>query len=95
MTPECVVNYTRTKPSPDEYPEYLDHSSHVVMTREGVQTSERDTHVKQNPWESGQLDDTIDVGHSSNRDRMSNDGPFKIVRTREEVTSTKLGLVLM
>ena len=49
---------------------------------------ERDTHVKKQGkrcLESGQLVDVINVEFFLKRDRTSNDGPFKIVRTREEV----------
>ncbi len=53
---------------------------------------ERDTHVKQEgrevdkrSLESGQLGDSIVVENFGKRTRSSNDGPFKIVRTREQV----------
>ena len=49
---------------------------------------ERDTHVKKQGkrfLESGQLVDVINVEFFLKRDRTSNDGPFKVVRTREEV----------
>ncbi len=53
---------------------------------------ERDSHVKQEgrevakrSLESGQHGDSIVVENFGKRARSSNDGPFKIVRTREEV----------
>jgi hypothetical protein len=69
------------------YPEHLERSSQVVQ-----EFKERDAHVKQedrevakSSLESGQLGDSIVVENFGKRDRLSNDGPFKIVRTREEV----------
>ncbi len=69
------------------YPEHLERSSQVVK-----ELKERDTHVDQEgrelakrSLESGQLGDSIVVEIFGIRTRSSNDGPFKIVRTRGEV----------
>jgi hypothetical protein len=69
------------------YPEHLERSSQVVK-----ELKERDTHAKQEgrelakrSLESGQLGDSIVVENFGIRACSSNDGPFKIVRTREEV----------
>jgi hypothetical protein len=69
------------------YPEHLERSSQVVK-----ELKERDTHAKKEDrevvkraLESGQLGDSIVVENFGKRTRSSNDGPFKIVRTREEV----------
>ena len=69
------------------YPEHLERSSQVVQ-----ELKERDAHVKQEgrevakrSLETGQLGDSIVVEIFGKRARSSNDGPFKIVRTREEV----------
>ena len=65
------------------YPEHVESSSQVVK-----ELKERDTHDNQEGkrcLESGQRCNVIDVESFNKRDRTSNDGPFKIVRTREEV----------
>jgi hypothetical protein len=69
------------------YPEHLERSLQVVK-----ELKERDAHAKQEgrevvkrSLESGQLGDSIVVENFGKRARSSNDRPFKIVRTREEV----------
>ncbi len=69
------------------YPENLEHSSQVVK-----EIKERDSHVKhqvrvvtKRSLESRQVDDVIVVENFGKRTCLSMDGPFKIVRTREEM----------
>ena len=67
------------------YPEHVECSSQVVK-----ELNDRDTHVNQEGkrcLESGWRGDDIDVESFCKRSLTSHDGPFKTVRTREEVDS--------
>ena len=81
------------------YPEHIDRSSEIVRelkerdTRAEQEEREVLTEVTKRcletlPMESGSTDDTIIVenfGSGGKKTRVSNHGPFIIVRTREEV----------
>ena len=88
------------------YPEHSDRLSEIVQ-----ELKERDTRAEQETrevtkrcLESGSPGDSIIVeifGSGGKKARTSNDGPFKIVRTREEVdmqwarAAVSAGLVLL
>ncbi len=69
------------------YPEHSDHSSEVVreLKERDTQTEQTVREVTKRSLESGAPDNDIIVDNLGKRTRESNDRPFKIVRTRDEV----------
>jgi hypothetical protein len=69
------------------YPEHSDLSSEVVreLKERDTQTEQTVREVTKRSLESGAPDNAIIVDNFGKRTRESNDRPFKIVRTRDEV----------
>jgi hypothetical protein len=69
------------------YPEHCDRFSEVVqeMKERDTQTEQVVREVTKRSLESGAPGDAIIVENFCKKTRVSNDRPFKIVRTRDEV----------